>query len=50
LNPQWYTENLVVPSYVAPVTGYASQAVSQYVNQADYKQQAGRRSRRRHRH
>lgn len=45
LNPQWYTENLVVPSYQAPISGYAAQASAQYANQVDYKQHAGKRSR-----
>jgi len=46
LNPQWYTENLVVPSYHAPISGYAAQAAAQYANQADYKQHAGSRKNR----
>ena len=46
LNPQWYTENLVVPSYQAPVNGYAAAAQAAYANQADYKQHAGSRKNR----
>jgi hypothetical protein len=45
LNPQWYTENQVVPSFQGPNNAYAAQATQQYANQADYKQAAGRRSR-----
>jgi len=33
LNPQWYTENLVVPSFQGPVNSYAQQA---YENQIAY--------------
>jgi len=47
LNPQWYTENQVVPSYVAPGNAYAAQqAQAGYSNQINYNQKAGRRSRR----
>lgn len=42
LNPQWYTENQVVPSFHGPSNALAAQA---YANQIDYKQHAGRRSR-----
>jgi hypothetical protein len=49
LNPQWYTENMVVPSYQAPISGYAAQAAAQYANQADYKQHAGSRKNRKNR-
>ena len=42
LNPQWYDENLVVPSYKGPENAYAA---SQYANQSSYSQKAGRRSR-----
>ena len=42
LNPQWYNENLVVPSYKGPENAYAA---SQYANQSSYSQKAGRRSR-----
>jgi hypothetical protein len=46
LNPQWYTENQVVPSYVAPGNAYAAQQATQsYGNQINYNQKAGRRSR-----
>lgn len=46
LNPQWYTENQVVPSYVAPGNAYAAQQAQQsYGNQINYNQKAGRRSR-----
>ena len=33
LNPQWYNENLVVPSFQGPVNSYAQQA---YENQIAY--------------
>ena len=42
LNPQWYDENLVVPSYKGPENAYAA---SQYANQSSYSQKAGKRSR-----
>jgi len=42
LNPQWYDENLVVPSYKGPENAYAA---SQYANQSSYAQKAGKRSR-----
>jgi hypothetical protein len=42
LNPQWYNENLVVPSYKGPENAYAA---SQYAHQSSYEQKAGRRSR-----
>ncbi len=45
LNPQWYTENQVVPSFVGPNNAYAAAAAAQYAHQADYKQHAGKRSR-----
>jgi hypothetical protein len=45
LNPQWYTENQVVPSFQGPNNAYAAQSTEQYANQANYKQTAGRRSR-----
>ena len=45
LNPQWYTENQVVPSFQGPNNAYAAQATAAYAHQADYKQHAGRRSR-----
>jgi hypothetical protein len=44
LNPQWYTENQVVPSFQGPVNAFAQQS---YNNQFNYAQRAG--SRRRHR-
>ena len=44
LNPQWYTENQVVPSFQGPNNAYAAQATAAYANQVDYKQHAGRRS------
>jgi hypothetical protein len=44
LNPQWYTENMVVPSFQGPVNAFAQQS---YNNQFNYAQRAG--SRRRHR-
>jgi hypothetical protein len=46
LNPQWYTENQVVPSFQGPNNAYAAQATAAYAHQADYKMHAGRRSRR----
>ena len=42
LNPQWYTENQVVPSFKGPENAYAAQ---QYATQFAYKQTAGRRRR-----
>jgi hypothetical protein len=33
LNPQWYTENMVVPSFQGPANSYAQQA---YENQIAY--------------
>ena len=42
LNPQWYTENQVVPSFHGPVNALAAQ---QYANQFNYAQKAGKRSR-----
>ncbi len=44
LNPQWYTENEVVPSFQGPTNAFAQQS---YNNQFNYAQRAG--SRRRHR-
>jgi hypothetical protein len=47
LNPQWYNENQVVPSFKGPENAYASQ---QYANQSSYAQKAGkRRNSRKHR-
>jgi hypothetical protein len=43
LNPQWYTENQVVPSFKGPENSYA---VQQYANQFAYNQTAGKRSKR----
>ena len=40
LNPQWYTENQVVPSFKGPENAYAAQ---QYANQPSYAQKAGKR-------
>jgi len=45
LNPQWYTENQVVPSFQGPNNAYAAQATAAYAHQADYKMHAGRRNR-----
>ena len=42
LNPQWYNENQVVPSFKGPENAYAAQ---QYATQFAYNQKAGRRSR-----
>ena len=42
LNPQWYNENQVVPSFKGPENAYAAQ---QYATQFAYNQNAGRRSR-----
>jgi len=47
LNPQWYTENQVVPSFQGPNNAYAAQATAQYAKQIDYQQKAGRRQSRR---
>jgi len=41
LNPQWYTENQVVPSFKGPENAYA---VAQYAQQSSYQQKAGRRN------
>jgi hypothetical protein len=38
LNPQWYTENQVVPSFVGPANPYAAQQQPQFA----YAQKAGR--------
>lgn len=40
LNPQWYTENQVVPSFQGPVNAFAQQS---YNNQFNYAQRAGTR-------
>jgi len=40
LNPQWYTENEVVPSFQGPVNAFAQQS---YNNQFNYAQRAGKR-------
>ena len=40
LNPQWYTENQVVPSFQGPTNAFAQQS---YNNQFNYAQRAGRR-------
>lgn len=40
LNPQWYTENTVVPSFQGPVNAMANQS---YNNQFNYAQRAGTR-------
>ncbi len=40
LNPQWYTENQVVPSFVGPTNAMAQQS---YNNQFNYAQRAGKR-------
>ena len=42
LNPQWYTENEVVPSFQGPVNAFAQQS---YNNQFNYAQRAGSRKR-----
>ena len=44
LNPQWYTENQVVPSFQGPVNSYAAQQQPQFA----YAQKAGRSRRGRH--
>jgi hypothetical protein len=46
LNPQWYTENEVVPSFKGPINAFAQQS---YNNQFNYAQRAGSRKRRAHR-
>jgi hypothetical protein len=49
LNPQWYTENTVIPSFKGPDNAYAAQSQAQYANQFAYSQKAGskyRKSRR----
>lgn len=43
LNPQWYTENQVVPSFVGPANPYAAQQQPQFA----YAQKAGSRRERR---
>ena len=43
LNPQWYTENQVVPSFQGPVNAFAQQS---YNNQFNYAQRAGSRKNR----
>ena len=43
LNPQWYNENQVVPSFKGPENAYAAQ---QYANQTNYAQKAGTRKNR----
>jgi hypothetical protein len=43
LNPQWYTENQVVPTFQGPVNAFAQQS---YNNQFNYAQRAGSRRRR----
>lgn len=40
LNPQWYTENEVVPSFKGPINAFAQQS---YNNQFNYAQRAGSR-------
>jgi hypothetical protein len=40
LNPQWYTENQVVPSFQGPANAFAQQS---YNNQFNYAQRAGSR-------
>jgi hypothetical protein len=40
LNPQWYTENEVVPSFQGPTNAFAQQS---YNNQFNYAQRAGSR-------
>lgn len=40
LNPQWYTENEVVPSFQGPINAFAQQS---YNNQFNYAQRAGSR-------
>ena len=47
LNPQWYNENQVVPSFKGPENAYANQQEMQYKTQFDYTQKAGRRQRKR---
>jgi len=42
LNPQWYTENQVIPSFKGPENAFAAQ---QYATQFAYKQNAGSRKR-----
>jgi hypothetical protein len=42
LNPQWYTENQVVPSFQGPTNAFAQQS---YNNQFNYAQRAGSRKR-----
>lgn len=41
LNPQWYTENTVIPSFKGPDNSYAAQSQAQYANQFAYTQKAG---------
>ncbi len=43
LNPQWYTENQVVPTFQGPVNAFAQQS---YNNQFNYAQRAGSRKNR----
>jgi hypothetical protein len=43
LNPQWYNENQVVPSFKGPENAYAAQ---QYANHTNYAQKAGTRKNR----
>ena len=43
LNPQWYTENEVVPTFKGPENAFAQQS---YNNQFNYAQRAGSRKRR----
>lgn len=47
LNPQWYTENQVVPSFQGPVNAFAQQS---YNNQFNYAQRAGSRRKARKAH
>ena len=36
LNPQWYTENQVVPSFRGPANAYAASQAAQYTQQIPY--------------
>lgn len=45
LNPQWYNENKVVPSFQGPDNAYAARNEAQYATQFSYSQRAGKRSR-----
>ena len=44
LNPQWYNENKVVPSFQGPENAYAAQNERHYATQFSYSQRAGKRT------